>query len=106
MDSLFHTTRYSFERLSYPLLPTKEERAYSKMRAPKSNKLVSFRTYVIVDGRYSVLGTNTYDGTDTTEEYLEHYISQRKAADHITVSMYKATHRNRSKSYATPKASR
>lgn len=93
--------------MSDPLPATKEERAQPQMRPPKgTDKAVKCKVYSIIDSRYSILGTNAYQETETTAECLEHYISLRKEAAHISDSMYQASHRNRSKYYATPKSAR
>jgi hypothetical protein len=55
------------------------------MRAPKNNtQLHRERTYVLVDGKYSYLGSTVFQDTDTTSEYLTHYIRQRKEAKHVS----------------------
>jgi hypothetical protein len=58
------------------------------MRPPKNSiKILKVRTYVLVDGKYSYLGSNSYQRSDIGEEYLEKYIRQRKEAKHITISI-------------------
>jgi hypothetical protein len=51
-----------------------------EQKDPSSRK----RNYVLVDGKYSYLGSQVYQDTDTTSECLTHYIRQRKEARHIS----------------------
>lgn len=78
------------------------------MKAPKSSgKIVKYRTYFIADSKYCIMGTNQYDNHDgRTTDYLLHYVSQRKSADHVTESIYASSHKKRNTAYDQGKTPR
>jgi hypothetical protein len=76
------------------------------MRVPKgTGKAVKWRTYFIADSRYVIVGTNQYDNSGSrTTDYLAHYVSQSKTADHVTESIFASSHKRRNSYQTTPDA--